>query len=73
MGMAAWTQHPNLNESLTARQREVLGLIAAGRTNPEIAEALGLSMGTVASRLNRGHRALADRLGHLRDSMGWDA
>ena len=39
----------------------------------EIAEALGLSMGTVASRLNRGHRVLADRLGHLRDSMGWDA
>lgn len=39
----------------------------------EIAEALGISMGTVASRLNRGHRALADRLGHLRDSIGWDA
>ena len=39
----------------------------------EIAEALGISMGTVASRLNRGHRALADRLGHLRDSIGWDS
>lgn len=38
----------------------------------EIAETLGLSMGTVASRLSRGHRALADRLGHLRDSVGWD-
>lgn len=42
--MAAWTQHPNVNDALTDRQREVLGLIAAGRTNPEIAEALGVSL-----------------------------
>jgi RNA polymerase sigma-70 factor (ECF subfamily) len=32
----------------------------------EIAGVLGLSKGTVASRLNRGHKALARRLGHLR-------
>lgn len=32
----------------------------------EIAEVLGCSKGTVASRLNRGHKALAERLGHLR-------
>jgi RNA polymerase sigma-70 factor, ECF subfamily len=32
----------------------------------EIAEALGCSMGTVASRLNRGHKVLAQRLAHLR-------
>ncbi|HEX8853566.1 MAG TPA: sigma-70 family RNA polymerase sigma factor [Pyrinomonadaceae bacterium] len=32
----------------------------------EIAAALGCSKGTVASRLNRGHKALAERLGHLR-------
>lgn len=39
----------------------------------EIADALGISMGTVASRLSRGHRVLAERLEHLRDSMGWEA
>lgn len=32
----------------------------------EIAVALGLSKGTVASRLNRGHKVLARKLGHLR-------
>jgi RNA polymerase sigma-70 factor (ECF subfamily) len=35
----------------------------------EIAAALGLSKGTVASRLNRGHKALARRLGHLRGGL----
>jgi len=35
----------------------------------EIAEVLGLSKGTVASRLNRGHKALARRLGHLRGEL----
>ena len=34
----------------------------------EIAEVLGCSMGTVASRLNRGHKILARKLKHLRDS-----
>jgi RNA polymerase sigma-70 factor (ECF subfamily) len=33
----------------------------------QMAETLGCSMGTVASRLNRGHKALARRLAHLRD------
>jgi RNA polymerase sigma-70 factor (ECF subfamily) len=32
----------------------------------EIAGVLGLSKGTVASRLNRGHKVLARKLGHLR-------
>ena len=32
----------------------------------EIAHVLGCSPGTVASRLNRGHKALAQRLAHLR-------
>jgi len=32
----------------------------------QMAEALGCSAGTVASRLNRGHKALAQKLGHLR-------
>ena len=35
----------------------------------EIAGALGLSKGTVASRLNRGHKALARTLGHLRGEL----
>ena len=32
----------------------------------QMAAALGCSMGTVASRLNRGHKALAQKLAHLR-------
>jgi RNA polymerase sigma-70 factor (ECF subfamily) len=36
----------------------------------EIAAVLGCSKGTVASRLNRGHRILARKLAHLRDIGG---
>ncbi len=35
----------------------------------EIASVLGCSKGTVASRLNRGHKILARKLGHLRGSL----
>jgi DNA-directed RNA polymerase specialized sigma24 family protein len=35
----------------------------------EIADVLGCSKGTVASRLNRGHKELARRLSHLRDQV----
>ena len=35
----------------------------------EIAQVLNCSKGTVASRLNRGHRILARRLGHLRANV----
>lgn len=38
-----------------------------GLTYEEMAEALGCSTGTVASRLNRGHKQLARKLAHLRD------
>src|SRR5918998_2979893 len=38
----------------------------------EIARVLGLSKGTVASRLNRGHKVLARRLGHLRGAPARD-
>jgi RNA polymerase sigma-70 factor (ECF subfamily) len=36
----------------------------------EIGAALGCSRGTVASRLNRGHRILARKLAHLRGASG---
>ena len=42
--MAAWTQHSNRIGQLTDRQREVLKLMASGRTNPEIADLLGVSL-----------------------------
>ena len=35
----------------------------------EMASALGCSRGTVASRLNRGHRILAKKLGHLQGQV----
>jgi len=40
-----------------------------GLSYDEIAEALGCSKGTVASRLNRGHKILARKLSHLRDAV----
>jgi RNA polymerase sigma-70 factor, ECF subfamily len=41
-----------------------------GLSYEEIASALGCSAGTVASRLNRGHKFLARRLSHLRSAGG---
>jgi RNA polymerase sigma-70 factor (ECF subfamily) len=40
-----------------------------GLSYDEIAEALGCSIGTVSSRLNRGHKMLAHKLGHLRSEI----
>jgi RNA polymerase sigma-70 factor (ECF subfamily) len=40
-----------------------------GFSYEEIAEVLGCSKGTVASRLNRAHKALAKKLGHLRGEL----
>ncbi len=40
-----------------------------GLSYEEIAAVLGCSKGTVASRLNRAHKALARKLGHLRGEL----
>ena len=40
-----------------------------GLSYDEIAGVLGCSKGTVASRLNRGHQKLAQRLSHLRNQL----
>jgi len=40
-----------------------------GLSYEEIGQVLGCSKGTVASRLNRGHKALSKRLGYLRDQF----
>lgn len=40
-----------------------------GLSYVEIAAVLGCSIGTVSSRLNRGHKMLASRLGHLRHAF----
>ena len=40
-----------------------------GLSYDEIAAALGCSIGTVSSRLNRGHKMLATKLGHLRGEI----
>ena len=47
-------------------------LLACGRCRreyDEIAETLGCSIGTVSSRLNRGHKMLARKLSHLRGEI----
>jgi RNA polymerase sigma-70 factor (ECF subfamily) len=56
-------------EKLPADQRIVVVLrYTEGLAYEEIAEVLGCSMGTVASRLNRAHKALGRRLSHLKGS-----
>lgn len=48
-----------LTKPLTPRQREVLALIAQGRTNPQIAALLGIALDTVKAHVE----AILDRLG----------
>lgn len=53
-------------EALPAEEREVLGLSHMyGLPHPQIAERLGIPLGTVKSRSHRGLRRLATALAHL--------
>ena len=45
-------------DGLTARERDVAALVAQGRSNREIAETLGIEIGTVMSRLSRARERL---------------
>ena len=49
---AATAPHPELNR-LTEREREILGWVATGRSNDEIAAALFLSPATIRTHIGR--------------------
>jgi DNA-binding NarL/FixJ family response regulator len=78
--MVARRRHDRALDSLTPREREVLALMAEGRSNPGIAEALGVSAAAVEKhatsvfrKLNLGqqkseHRRVMAVLAHLRAS-----
>jgi LuxR family maltose regulon positive regulatory protein len=50
---------PGLAEALTAREIEVLGLLAAGKSNPRIAEELVVTVDTIKKHV-----------GHILDKLG---
>ena len=55
-------------DELPPEEREVVRLShLVGLTHPEIADRLGIPVGTVKSRSSRAHRRLTQRLGHLLD------
>jgi DNA-binding CsgD family transcriptional regulator len=49
--MMAHSNKPHHDRTLTAREREVLALVAAGHSTPSIAEQLGIAQGTVKAHL----------------------
>jgi DNA-binding CsgD family transcriptional regulator len=56
--LSAPTRHPGL-DGLTAREREVLGLLAAGRANKDIARRLSISERTARTHVSNILRKLA--------------
>jgi DNA-binding NarL/FixJ family response regulator len=65
--------HPVLSPSLTGREEQVLGLMAAGLTNGQIAERLGLRRQTVKNHVRRVFEKLdihsrLELIGFLRDA-----
>ena len=46
------TKVPHVFDELTARERDILDLLARGYTNPEIAEQLGLTAKTVSNNIS---------------------
>jgi DNA-binding CsgD family transcriptional regulator len=60
-----------MGEALTGREREVALLAARGRTSPQIASALYLSVRTVDTHLSRVYRKLMiDGRHELADALG---
>jgi DNA-binding CsgD family transcriptional regulator len=57
----ARTGHREVGASLTATERQVAELVAAGRTNREVAESLFMSSHTVEAHLTRIYRSLGVR------------
>ena len=57
-------------DGLQAEEREVVRLLhLEGHSQSEVAELLGLALGTVKSRSHRAHQHLATRLKHLREPI----
>ena len=65
---ARWPQVAALLADMTGRDRDVLLLhVWQEMTYQQLADTLGVPVGTVKSRSFRAHRHLAARLGHLRE------
>ncbi len=58
-----------INELKPKFRLPILLKYVEGLSYEEIASVMSCSKGTVASRLNRGHKELARRLAHLRDQV----